>query len=177
VTTERVEPPLAASEAITLRGFLDYQRNTLRMKAHGLDQAQLAATHPPSTLSLGGLLKHMALVEESWFRAVLLGVELGAPWAGIDWDADPNWEFRTAADDSPAELQRLLDEAVAASDAVLERVISEGGLETPSVKESRREGEGAFSLRWILLHMIEEYARHNGHADLIRESIDGETGE
>jgi uncharacterized damage-inducible protein DinB len=176
VTIERVDPPLAAAESSTLRGFLDYQRNTLRVKADGLDRERLAATHPPSRLSLGGLLKHMALVEEHWFSAVLLGNELGAPWAGIDWEADPDWEFRTAAGDSPAELQRLFDEAVAASDAVLDRVISEGGLETLSVKRSRARDE-PFSLRWILLHMIEEYARHNGHADLIRESIDGSTGE
>ena len=118
-------------------------------------------------------MKHMALVEEHWFSAVLLGNELGAPWAGLDWEADPDWEFRTAADDSPPEPGRLFDEAVAASGAVLDRVISEGGLERLPVKRSRARGE-PFSLRWILLHMIEEYARHNGHADLIRESIDGE---
>lgn len=176
VTIERVDPPLAATESTTLRGFLDYHRNTLRLKADGLGRERLAATHPPSMLSLGGLLKHMALVEEHWFSAVLLGNELGAPWVGIDWETDPDWEFRTAADDSPAELRRLFDEAIAASDAVLDRVMSEGGLETLSVTRSRERDE-PFSLRWILLHMIEEYARHNGHADLIRESIDGSTGE
>jgi uncharacterized damage-inducible protein DinB len=176
VTIERTDPPLAAAEASTLRGFLDYHRDTLRLKADGLDRERLAATHPPSTLSLGGLMKHMALVEEHWFSAILLGNELGPPWAGIDWEADPDWEFRTAAGDSPTELRRIFDKAAAASDAVLDRVISEGGLETPSVKRDRLSGE-PFSLRWILLHMIEEYARHNGHADLIRESIDGSTGE
>jgi uncharacterized damage-inducible protein DinB len=176
VTIERVDPPLAAAESSTLRGYLDYQRNTLRLKADGLDQAGLAATHPPSTLSLGGLMKHMAVVEEHWFSSVLLGNELGAPWAGIDWEADPDWEFRTAADDSPAELRRLFDEAVAASDAVLDGAMSKGGLETLSVRRSRKKDE-PFSLRWILLHMIEEYARHNGHADLIRESVDGSTGD
>ena len=70
--------------------FLDYHCGTLRLKANGLDREPLAATHPPSTLSLGGLMKHMALVEEHWLSAVLLGDELGAPWAGIDWEADPH---------------------------------------------------------------------------------------
>jgi len=172
-TTERAGPPLAAAESSTLRGFPGYRRDTLRLRAGGLDRERLAAARPPSTLSLGGLMKHMALAGEHWFSAVLLGNELGAPWAGLDWEADPDWEFRTSADDSPTELRRLFDEAVAASGAVLDRVISEGGLERLPVKRSRARGE-PFSLRWILLHMIEEYARHNGHADLIRESIDGE---
>jgi len=176
VTIERNDPPLSADEATMLRSFLDYHRDTLRMKASDLTQEQLAATHPPSTLSLAGLLKHMALVEEAWFSDALLGNKLGPPWADIDFDADPDWEFRTAADDSPEELRRLFDAAVANSDAILDRVLADTGLETLSQELRGQSGE-AFSLRWILVHMIEEYARHNGHADLIRESIDGATGE
>ena len=156
--------------------FLDYHRNTLRWKTEGLTQAQQATRLEPSTLTLGGLLKHMALVEDNWFSVVLLGNEDAEPWQGLDWDADPNWEFRTAADDSPDELRRLLDQAIEASDANIRQVLDADGLDGLSVRESRHT-EGRFSLRWILLHMIEEYARHNGHADLIRESIDGSTGE
>jgi hypothetical protein len=118
----------------------------------------------------------MALVEDNWFSVVLLGNEDAGPWRGLDWDADPDWEFRTAADDTPDELRRLLDEAIAASDRNIHQVLDSDGLDGLSVRESRRQ-EGRFSLRWILLHMIEEYARHNGHADLVRESIDGATGE
>ena len=174
---ERTDPPLSAGEGDTLLAFLDYHRDTLRQKTGGLTQVQQATRLEPSTLTLGGLLKHMALVEDNWFSVVLLGNEDAEPWRGVDWDADPDWEFRTAADDSPEELRRLLDEAIAASDTNIRRVLDDGGPDALSVRESRHAQEGRFSLRWILLHMIEEYARHNGHADLIRESIDGSTGE
>jgi uncharacterized damage-inducible protein DinB len=174
---ERTDPPLSAGEGDTLLAFLDYHRDTLRQKTEGLTQAQQATRLEPSTLTLGGLLKHMALVEDNWFSVVLLGNEDAEPWRGIDWDADPDWEFRTAADDSPDELRRLLDEAIANSDQNIRHVLDADGLDGLSVRESRHAQEGRFSLRWILLHMIEEYARHNGHADLIRESIDGSTGE
>ena len=97
------------------------------------------------------------------------------PFDAVDWDADPDWEWRTAAEDDPVELRDLYDGCVRRADAAVDEVLAGAGLDTESVRPSR-EG-GAFSLRWILLHMIEEYARHNGHADLIRESIDGETGE
>ena len=172
---ERVDPPLDASEAETLLGYLDYHRQTLRMKTDGLDQAQLSSRLAPSTLTLGGLLKHMALVEDHWFSVVLLGNSQVEPWASADWETDNDWEFSTAGDDSPEELRRLFDEAVAASDRTLQAVVAEDGLGRLAVKESRSGGR--FSLRWIIVHMIEEYARHNGHADLIRESIDGQTGE
>ena len=175
-TTERRILPIAADEVESLLSFLDWHRDTLRRKTEGLTQAQQATRLEPSTLTLGGLLKHMALVEDNWFSVVLLGNEDAEPWRGLDWDADPDWEFRTAADDGPDGLRRLLDEAIAASDTNIRQALDAGGLETLSVRESRRQ-EGRFSLRWILLHMIEEYARHNGHADLIRESIDGATGE
>ena len=176
MTTERRTLPIAADEVDSLLAFLDWHRDTLRRKTEGMTQEQQATRLEPSTLTLGGLLKHMALVEDNWFSVVLLGNEDAEPWRGRDWDADPDWEFRTAADDSPEELRRLLDEAIAASDANIRQVLDSGGLDALSVRESHRQ-EGRFSLRWILLHMIEEYARHNGHADLIRESIDGSTGQ
>ena len=100
------------------------------------------------------------------------------PFDTVDWDADPDWEWHTAKDDTPEELFALFDEAVRRSDAVLDEALAPGGvgLDGLSVAEAS-DGRGRFSLRWIILHMIEEYARHNGHADLIRESIDGQTGQ
>ncbi|MEO7752393.1 MAG: DinB family protein [Terracoccus sp.] len=172
----RTDPPLAADEATTLLAFLDYHRDTLRQKSEGLSAAQLDTTHPPSTLTLGALLKHVALNEAHWFGAVLHGRALGEPWDGVDWDADPDWELTSAAADSPERLRSLMDEAVERARTDIDEALAEGGLDQPSVGRSRTEGE-AFSLRWIVLHMVEEYARHNGHADLLREAIDGSTGE
>jgi uncharacterized damage-inducible protein DinB len=172
-TTQRTNPPSSGDEVTLLRGFLDFHRDTLRMKAEGLSTEQLSTTLPPSTLTIGGMVKHLALVEQSWFSGVFRGEEDTEPWASVDWDADPDWEFRTAAEDSPEELRDLLDRAVADSDRILEEALAEG-LDALAVRRSK---DGPVSLRWILLHMIEEYARHNGHADLIRESIDGQTGE
>jgi uncharacterized damage-inducible protein DinB len=176
MTTERTHVAYAADESTMLRGFLDFHRDTLRIKTEGLDQLQLAARLEPSTMTLGGMLKHMALVEDNWFSCMLLGNDDAQPWQGVDWDSDPDWEWRTAADDSPEELRRLLDEAVDASDRIIDEALAADGLDTTSSRTSHRTGE-PFTLRWILLHMIEEYARHNGHADLIRESIDGSTGQ
>lgn len=173
----RVDPPLRADELTTLRAFLDFHRDTLRWKTAGLTSEQLNAAHPPSSLTLGGLVKHLALVESGWFAEKLDGDTLMPPFDTVDWDADGDWEFHSAADDSPEELRALLDAAVADSDRRIESAFAAGGLDGTSARESRRPGEGAFSLRWILVHMIEEYARHNGHADLLREALDGSTGE
>ena len=176
MAVDRSDPPLAASEAETLRAYLDYHRDTLLMKTDGLSQEQLSRTHPPSELTLGGLLKHVALNEASWFGRVLHGRPMGEPWDSVDWDADPDWEFHSASVDSPEQLRQIMDDAVAQARKDIDEALKLGGLDHLSVTSSRSEGT-QFSLRWILLHMIEEYARHNGHADLIRESIDGATGE
>src|SRR5690348_17299889 len=100
----RVDPPLRAGEAETLLAFLDYHRITFRAKVAGVGAAGLAATVGPSTMTLGGMMKHLTLVETSWFSRVLLGQELGEPWASIDWDADPDWEWRTGSTDPGDEL-------------------------------------------------------------------------
>jgi uncharacterized damage-inducible protein DinB len=170
---ERVDPALAGDERTTLTGFLDYHRDTLRMKVDGLTAEQLRATLPPSDMTLGGMLKHLAFVEHWWTSCVFLGQEYAEPWASVDWRSDADWDWHSAAEDGPEELRALFDAAVAASDAV----VAAADLDQLSVRESRREAGERFSLRWILVHLIEEYARHNGHADLIRESIDGVTGE
>jgi len=175
-SVKRVDPPLRAGEAETLLAFLTYHRDTLRWKVAGLDREQLGRTIEPSTMTLGGLVRHLTLVEDSWFSVVLLGHEYAAPFDAVDWDADPDWEWRTGADTDPGELLAAYDATVARVDANIAAALERGGLDALSVKPSRR-GEGQFSLRWIVLHMIEEYARHNGHADLLRESIDGSVGE
>lgn len=160
-----------------LRAWLDFHRDTLRLKTAGLDTGQLAQQLPPSTMTLGGMLKHLALVETDWFEAVLRGEQLMPPFDTADWEADYDWDWHSAADDSPEELRRLLDQAIARADRAIDAALAgSDGLDTSSVGRSSSR-DTPFTLRWILCHMIEEYARHNGHADLIRESIDGETGE
>ena len=176
VADQRRDPPLRAGEAVTLLAFLDYHRDTLRTKVAGLDREQIGRTVGASTMTLGGLVKHLTLVEDWWFSVVLDGNAYAEPWDGIDWTVDPDWEWRTGSTDDPAELMAAYDQTLARVDANIAAALIRDGLETLSVKESRH-AEGAFSLRWILLHMIEEYARHNGHADLLRESIDGQVGE
>jgi uncharacterized damage-inducible protein DinB len=171
----RPEPPLAADEAATLTGFLDFQRGTLAWKCAGLDSAGLATTVAASSMTLGGILKHLALVEDDWFSYVFAEEDRAAPWDAVDWDADPNWEWHSAAGDSPEEITQLWQEAVARSRSVVSKALAGGGLDQLA-RRTWPDGR-APSLRWILCHMIEEYARHNGHADLIRESIDGQTGE
>lgn len=173
----RVDPPMRAGEAETLRAFLDYHRDTLRTKVAGLDASALDRTLGPSSMTLGGLLSHLTLVEDSWFSVVLAGNPPAPPWDDVDWKADNDWDWHRAAGLGLEELLPAYDETVARTDRCIEQALAAGGLETESVRESRREGEGKFSLRWILLHMLEEYARHNGHADLLRESIDGQVGE
>ena len=169
----RTNPPVAGDELATLRGFLDHHRQTLRWKISGLSREQLLATHPPASMTLLGMVKHLAYVESTWFVEVLQGGTV-APWDGVDWSLDPDWDWHSAADDDPADVLELWQDAVARSDdAVLAAV---DGLETRSAR-AHRWAERPVSLRWILVHMIEEYARHNGHADLIRESIDGSVGE
>jgi len=173
--TTRTEAPLRADEVTALRGFLDYHRDTFRWKCAGLSQEQLAQAHPPSTMTLGGMMKHLALNEVGWFGSSLAGLPYPPPFDDVDWDADPDWEWRTAADDSPEDLRALYDDCVRRADAAVDEALAAGGLDAVSVEES--SSDGPFSVRWILLHMIEEYARHNGQADLIRESVDGMTGE
>ena len=171
------DPPASGPEAEPLSAFLYFHRETLRWKTAGLTREQLAATAAASTMTLGGMLKHLALVEDHWFSCVFLGREPGEVWRDVDWDADPDWEWHSAGDDTPEALRGLLDAAVRSSQEVVREALTRPeGLDALSVRESRR-GEGRFSLRWIVVHMIEEYARHNGHADLIRESVDGQTGE
>ena len=175
-TDTRVDPPVAAGEVATLRGFLDFHRDTLRWKTAGLGAAELSTPLAPSTMTLGGLLKHLAYVESHWFSTVLRGERIMAPFDAVDWSADRDWDWHSAVHDPPEQLRTLFDRAVGASDAILEAALRDGDLDSTTVGVSRQTGE-RWNLRWVLVHMIEEYARHNGHADLIREAIDGSVGE
>ena len=171
----RPEPPIAAGETATLLGFLDFQRATLAWKCAGLDAAGLAATVAASSMTLGGMLKHLAYVEEWWFSEWLHDRRPGLPWSAVDWDADHDWDWHSAAGDSPGEIMALWQDSVARSRELVAEALAGGG---PGQLARHTGPDGwAPSLRWILVHMIEEYARHNGHADLIRESLDGQTGE
>ncbi len=171
----RPEPPITSGEIDTALGFLDFQRATLAWRTGGLDRDGLAMTVGDSTITLGGLLKHMAWVEDYWFSYRLHGNDPDAAWADVDWDADPDWEWNSAADDEPDALRTLWEHAVARSRALTAAALDDAGLDRPA-STPWTNGQSP-SLRWIVLHMLEEYARHNGHADLIRESVDGQTGE
>jgi hypothetical protein len=173
----RAEPPLVADEVGTLLGFLDYQRATLAWKTRGLDGAGLRATAAASTITLGGLLKHLALVEDYWFSQQLHGREPAPAWQEVDWDADKDWEWSSAANDSPEELVALWEGAVDHSRKDVDEALAAGPDGLGTLATVPWPDGSSPSLRWIVVHMIEEYARHNGHADLIRESVDGETGE
>ena len=171
----RPEPPIAGDESATLLGSLDYQRATMAWKCSGLDEAGLRVTVGSSSMTLGGMLKHMAYVEDLWFSRSLHGRDPHPPWDTVDWKADPDWDWDSAAEDSPEQLHDLWRDAVARSRSSVAVALNEGGLEQLA-RHTWPDGR-APSMRWILVHMIEEYARHNGHVDLIRESIDGLTGE
>jgi uncharacterized damage-inducible protein DinB len=172
---DRVDPPHAADEASTLVGFLNYQRDTLRWKCDGLTAAQLATAVAPSTLTLGGLLKHVAVVEAGWLNQFFAGGVAKPSWFDDMDQEDPDWSFASAAGAELPQLFAWFDESIAVSDRVIADALS-GPDGLSALSEEQDDGK-RISLRWILCHLIEEYARHNGHADLLREAVDGTTGE
>ena len=169
------EPPLAATETEHLVGALDRLRTTFRWKADGLDAAGLQTRIGASSLTLGGLLKHLAAVEDATFTISLRGEPLGAPWDGFGWDGSTDWDFTSAADDTPEQLYALWDGAVERSRARLGAALADGGLDQV-VHFSGPDGRQA-SLRRLVFDLVEEYGRHTGHADLLREAVDGRVGE
>jgi Protein of unknown function (DUF664) len=169
------EPPLAGTEAEQLVGALERLRATFRWKADDLDAVGLSTRLPTSTLTLGGLLKHLAALEDYTFTHQLSGAPMGDPWDAMGWAGDNDWEFESAADDPPDLLYALWDGAVARSRTRLASALSEGDVDQ-SVHASMPDGRHA-NLRRLLCDLIEEYGRHTGHADLIREAVDGRVGE
>jgi len=165
---ERRDPESAADERTTLNQFLDYQRATLLGKTDGLAADHMRQRTPTSVLTLAGLLKHLALVEDDWIQVRFLGRPDLEPWASAPWEEDRDCEFHTAEHD---ELRALY---CAACDRSREAVAA-AGLDDLSVGVNRQGQQ--WSLRWVLTHLIEETARHNGHADLLREAVDGSVGE
>ena len=173
------EPPVAGTEVEHLLGALDRQRATFRWKADGLDAAGLDARVGASALTIGGLLKHLAVVEDEKFTVWLSGEPLGEPWISTGGppegdDADV-WIFTSAAADSPETLYALYDGAVRRSRERLAVVLERGGLDQPIHLSFGSFGHP--SLRRMLFDLLEEYGRHTGHADLLRESVDGRVGE
>ncbi len=164
----------AGDEAETLLSTLDRIRATFAWKCSGVDAAGANARLGPSTITLGGLLKHLALIEDQYFTWMLLGREYGPQWRGYDASI-PDWEWRSAADDSPEELLALWESAVARSRAAVAEARADGGLDRLAARPTH--WGATLNLRRILADLIEEYARHTGHADLIRESVDGLVGE
>ncbi len=169
------EPPAAGTEVEHLTGALDRLRWTFRWKAAGLDAAGLHTRIGASALTLASLLKHLAVAEDYTFTTKLRGDPLGPPWRAEDWADDDDWEFTSAAKDSPEHLYALWDGAVARSRTTLAATLADGGLDQP-VHVAWPDGRHA-SLRRLVCDLIEEYGRHTGHADLLREAVDGLTGE
>ncbi|HEX6515024.1 MAG TPA: DUF664 domain-containing protein [Nocardioidaceae bacterium] len=169
------EPPLAGSELEHLVGALERLRTTFRWKTDGLGPSGLNTRIGASSLTLGGLLKHLALIEDFTFTDKLRGEPPGAPWDPTAWDDDPDWELTSAARDTPEQLYALWDGAVERSRARLDAALANGGLDQ-LVDVAVPDGRHA-SLRRLLCDLVEEYGRHTGHADLIREAVDGRVGE
>ena len=157
-----------------LRGALDEHRRTLRRQAEGLTPEQLAQRLAPSTMTLAGMLRHLACVEHWWCWQVLVGEEAQEPWSSVDWDADGDWDWHSAQGMSFDELDAELVAAIERSDRCIDAVLAADPDLGQLARGTAGRGE-APSVRWILVHLVEEYARHCGHADLLREAIDEAT--
>lgn len=167
MTVERVGPPLIAGEREMLRAFLDYHRSTLAMKIDGLGDEELRRqSMPPSTLSLLGLVRHLAEVERTWFRRVISAEDIGLVWSETG-------DFQAAYDASDATRAEAVETWQAEVEHARRIELQAESLDVTGYQA--RWGEHV-SLRLVMLHLIHEYARHNGHADLLREGTDGTVG-
>lgn len=167
---ERPEPQLAANEGTMLLSFLDYQRATILLKCDGLDREQLGRTLAPSTLTLAGLLKRLWRVEDTWIKGRFLGLPEHEPWTGAP-EEDPDWDFNSAVHDSPSWLRAGYHSAGARNNELI------AGRALDEFSELASRSGRRWSLRWILTHLVEETARHAGHADFLRQAVDGTVGE
>jgi len=169
------EPSMTAGEEEMLLFALERSRATFAWKCGGLDAQALRRAHPPSTMTLAGLLKHLTLVEHERTYVDLTGEDPGPPWNTVDFEEDPDWAWRTAADDSPEQLYAWWEDAVVLARRAWAQRLDRDGLDGTS--RLRRHGGEAPNLRRILCDTHDEYARHVGHVDLFREAIDGLVGE
>ena len=170
------EPPIDGTEAEHLIGALTRMRATVRWKADGLDEAGLRHRLPSSNLSLGGLLLHLAMGEEYYVVTKLRGEELVEPWKSLGHDRSDEWEFE-ADHLTAAETYAVFDDAVVRNTARIEAAVAEAD-GTLDLVAHVDDGNGNHPrLRRLLIDLIEEYSRHTGHADLLREAVDGRTGE
>jgi hypothetical protein len=173
--TSITEPSITPDEVEMLLFALERSRAQFAWKVGGLDADALRRPHPPSAMTLGGLVKQMAGVEERKMALAVTGQRPAPPWDTIDPGEDEDFEWRTAADDSPEELYAMWRTAVERSEAATAAALADGGLDRPAAIEFG--GWGRPNLRRMLVDLHDEYARHVGHADLFREAIDGLVGE
>lgn len=172
------EPPLAGTEQEALFGALDRLRATFHYKSDGLDASSLQSRVGVSDLTLGGLLKHLAAAEDYTSTVKLSGVPMGEPWTSTGWDGTDDWDFTSAADDRPDELYALWAGAVERSRARFQNAVAAAGSDALNQPVHVADGDGRHAnLRRLVCDLIEEYGRHTGHADLLRESVDGRVGE
>ncbi|MFF4288783.1 DinB family protein [Streptomyces sp. NPDC001633] len=171
----RTVPPPLADERATLEAWLDFHRATLPLKCEGLTDQQLrAASVPPSPMTLLGLVQHMAEVERNWFQRVFAGQDVPAVFGDAHGQGAGDGFALVAGRGIDAALAAWRAEVARSRELLAGRSLDDSG--RLSEQEAGHVGGQDVSLRWILVHMIEEYARHNGHADLLRERIDGVTG-
>jgi uncharacterized damage-inducible protein DinB len=168
---EPVRPRRDQDERATLVDTLDFYRSIILHKTEGLDRDQLNTTLQPSSLTLAGLLKHLAHVEDSWITDRLTSGVMPDPWASAPFETDEDWDFHSAPNDTPDALRALYSAACQRSRVAI------SALELGSFAPNPDFYGNRYNVRWVLLHLIEETARHAGHADLIRESIDGAVGD
>jgi len=165
----RPEPPRTGSEKETLEAYLDYHRATALWKLEGLSDEDVRRPMTPSGLTMLGLIKHMAYSERWWFQGCFLGQDVEVLWSWDEDEDDPDAEFRVEPDETTEGIVTMFrEETERARDIVHEASLDD---------LSRLPRRSDYSLRWILLHTLQETARHNGHLDLMRESLDGTTGE
>jgi len=168
------EPSATGGEVEMLLFALDRSRAQFAWKVGGLDAEALHRPHPPSTMTLAGIIKHVAFVDD-WTAVRLAAHQMPAPWRSVDWDADPEYPWHSAANDSPEELYRLWGAAAERCRAAVGEVVADGGLDRPV--KFFFDPNWVPNARRVLVDLHDEYARHVGHADLFREAIDGLVGE
>lgn len=161
----RTDPPFVATEREMLDAFLAFHQQTLLLKIDGLSDADLRRAVVPSGMTLLGMVKHLAYVHRWWFRIAFAGEDAPVPWSKDDPDAD----FRVEPHETTADIVALYNDEASKARAIVQSASLEAMAQHPARQ--------THSLRWILVHMVEEMARHNGHADIMRELIDGQTGE